>query len=94
LAACSREDNDPSVARACEAPGLPPLDDHADIYAFSADGQTLLRSRPVALLLSDGSVFVGYSDVNGHIRIHRAPSGDLRLEDPGLIPLEPPLSRF
>jgi HEAT repeat protein len=95
LAACARRESEPRIVEACEIPRMPPLDDLVDVYAFSADGRTLLSHRPVALLLADGSVFVGLADANGHVRIHGAPRGELLLEDPGLIPLEPPLvNRF
>jgi hypothetical protein len=77
------------VSAACAAPELPPLDDEADIYAWSADGHSLLRDRLVALRLADGSVMLGRTDENGHLRVPRAPRGRLVLDDPAATPLEP-----
>jgi len=80
------------VSATCASPELPPLDDEADIYAWSADGRTLLRDRLVALRLADGSVMLGRTDDNGHVRLTRAPKGRLVLDDPAATPLEPAAS--
>jgi len=60
------------------------LDSEIDLYAFAADGQKVLKNKLIALRLADGTVYIGYTDVNGHIRIRNAPRGGFQLEDPGL----------
>ncbi|MEM9192492.1 MAG: HEAT repeat domain-containing protein [Myxococcota bacterium] len=89
LAECAERDLSPEVARICREPAPPPRDDVADVYAYSADGRTLLADRWVALRFADGSVWVAKTDVNGHLRLQRAPRGPLILDDPSSIPLEP-----
>jgi HEAT repeat protein len=89
LDACMDRALSDEVSATCASPGLPALDDEADIYAWSADGRTLLRDRLVALRLSDGSVMLGRTDDNGHVRLGRAPAGRLVLDDPAATPLEP-----
>ena len=81
------------VSAACAAPDLVPLDSEADIYAWSADGQTLLADRLVALRLSDGSVLLARTDDNGHLRLAQAPAGRLVLDEPAATPLEPAVTR-
>lgn len=89
LGKCARSDPEPAVARACRRGAWPALDARVDVYAYETDGESLLRFKLVALRLSDGSVFVGYTDLNGHLRIGNAPAGGFELEYPGLTPLEP-----
>ena len=61
----------------------------ADVYASLDDGVSLMRNRLVAVRMADGTVFLGYTDMNGHVRIGHAPEGAMRLENPALQPLEP-----
>ena len=89
LGNCARRDPEPAVARVCRHGAPPALDSKVDVYAYQTDGETLLRFKLVALRLSDGSVFVGYTDLNGHLRLRNAPAGGFELEYPGLTPLEP-----
>ena len=77
------------MQRACGEPVPPALDSQVDLYAYGTDGETLLRFKLVALRLADGTVFVGYTDINGHLRIANAPRGAVELLDPGSLPLEP-----
>ena len=82
-------ESDPEAGPVCEDPQMPPLDDVADIYAYSADGRRIRSDDLVALRLADGSVWVGRTDVLGHVRIENAPRGRLLLDDPVSTPLEP-----
>ncbi len=91
LDACMDRALSDEVSATCAAPELRPLDAEADIYAWSADGTRLLRDRLVALRLSDGSVMLGRTDDNGHVRLSRVPAGRLVLDDPAATPLEPAL---
>ena len=89
LRKCADSDPEPAVARACRQRAWPPLDAGVDVYTYKTDGESLLRFKLVALRLSDQSVLVGYTDLNGHLRIGNAPAGGFKLEYPGLTPLEP-----
>ena len=82
-------ESDPETGPVCEDPAMPPLDDVADVYAYSADGRRIRSDDLLALRLSDGSVWVGRTDVLGHVRIEGAPRGPLLLDDPVSTPLEP-----
>jgi HEAT repeat protein len=84
---CSRSEPDPFVAQACQTPELPALDSEIDRYAHTADGRKILKNKLVGLQLADGTVYIGYTDINGHVRIRNAPRGDFQLVDPGLIPI-------
>lgn len=84
LIECSNSDPNPFVVQACRNPELPPLDSEIDIYAYTADGRRILKNRLIAVRLADGTVYIGYTDVNGHVRIRNAPRGDFQLDDPGL----------
>jgi HEAT repeat protein len=89
LARCSATDVEPAVRALCTVPAaVAAVREPADVYAYAPDGTTLLRNRLVALRLADGAVFLGYTDLNGHVRLPRAPRGELRLEQPELMPLE------
>ena len=81
---CAATDVEPSVRAVCVAPEPAAAREPADIYAYAQDGTTLLRNRLVAVRLADGAVFLGYSDLNGHLRLASAPRGKLRLEQPEL----------
>jgi HEAT repeat protein len=89
LERCAAFDPESSVREVCAAPELPTGTEPTDVYAYAPDGVALLRDRLVALRLADGTVYLGYSDRNGHVRLERAPRGPLRLEDAALTPLEP-----
>ncbi|MCB9593617.1 MAG: HEAT repeat domain-containing protein [Sandaracinaceae bacterium] len=89
LLACAEEPLSPEVARVCARPTLPPLDSRADVFAYGPDQRSLLASRLVALRLADGSVFISYTDDNGHLRLEDVPTGRVTLEDPSATPLEP-----
>jgi len=89
LAACAEEPLAPSVAEVCGRPTFPPLESEADVFAYGPDQRSLLASRLVALRLADGTVWVTYSDDNGHLRLRSVPDGPLLLEDPAATPLEP-----
>ncbi|MFK7988768.1 MAG: HEAT repeat domain-containing protein [Sandaracinaceae bacterium] len=89
LDACAADALASGIASTCASPTLPPLEDHADVYAFDASGDAALAARLVALRLADGSVWITHTDVNGHLRLHNAPRGALSLEDPAATPLEP-----
>jgi hypothetical protein len=67
----------------------PPTREPTDVYAYAADGVTLLRGRLTALRLTDGTAYLGYADANGHLRLPSAPKGPIRLEDPTQAPLDP-----
>ena len=56
---------------------------------YASDGVTLLRGGLFALRLADGAVLLGYADANGQVRVPAAPRGELRLEDPSQLRLEP-----
>jgi HEAT repeat protein len=88
LERCATLDVESSVREVCADPQLPAEGEPADVYAYAADGVTVLRDRLVALRLADGTVFLGHTDQNGHVRLARAPRGPIRLEEPGLTPLE------
>jgi hypothetical protein len=88
LERCATLDVESSVREACAAPGLPAEAEPTDVYAYATDGVSLLRDRLVALRLADGTVFLGHTDQNGHVRLAHAPRGPIRLEEPGLTPLE------
>jgi HEAT repeat protein len=89
LAACAGEPLTPELGEVCARPTLAALDASADVYAYAPDGEQLWGNRLIALRLADGSVWVTYSDANGHLRLSNAPRGDLALEDPSATPLEP-----
>ncbi|MBX3272577.1 MAG: hypothetical protein KF729_20120, partial [Sandaracinaceae bacterium] len=89
LAACADEPLAPDVAAICARPALPPLELGADVYAYGPDASRVLATRLVALRLGDGSVFVTFTDANGHLRLAGVPRGRLILEDPSATPLEP-----
>jgi hypothetical protein len=89
LERCRDTDVEGSVREACEAPGTTPVAREAtDLYAYAADGTTLLRGGLLAVRLADGSAYLGFADANGHLRLPSAPKGPIRLEDPGQAPLE------
>ena len=91
LSRCSQRDPDPQVARACRAPkrSSPPASTaQVAMFAYDRNGSELLRDQLVALRFEDGSVFLGYTDANGRLRLPRAPEGEIVLEDPGALPLE------
>ncbi|MGE0786131.1 MAG: HEAT repeat domain-containing protein [Sandaracinaceae bacterium] len=89
LAACADEPLLPEVAAACARPGPVERGAIADVFAYETDGTSLLTDRTIALRLADGSVLVGLTDANGHVRLADAPQGPLSLEDPSATPLEP-----
>lgn len=96
LLQCVERNLDPSVTAFCEADGAsggrnkPQLPDRrADLYVYGPDGKTLLRDRLVAVRFSDGSVWVAFTDVNGHLYLPGAPSGRMWVEDPAQTPIEP-----
>ncbi|MEZ4336454.1 MAG: HEAT repeat domain-containing protein [Sandaracinaceae bacterium] len=89
LTSCSDEPLTPDVAAVCARPALPPLDSSVDVFAYGSDEETLLSSRLTALRLGDGSVWVTFTDANGHLRLRDVPAGRLLLEDPSATPLEP-----
>lgn len=88
LLACYTSDPEPLVAAACLLPQLARDNQTIDLTAYAADPQTPLSFRMVALRQADGSVFIGYTDLNGHLPVRSAPQGALLLEDPIAIPLE------
>jgi HEAT repeat protein len=92
LVACAEDDVEARVRELCESPLPTPTArrEPADLYPHAADGTTLLRNRLVAVRFSSGAVMVTRSDANGHVRLKSAPSGEVRLDDPGLLPLESP----
>jgi HEAT repeat protein len=89
LLACYLRDPEPLVASACLLPQLPRDNQTLDVTAYAADRRTLLSFYTVALRQADSSVFIGYTDLNGHLPIRSAPQGTLLLEDPAVMPLEP-----
>jgi HEAT repeat protein len=89
LATCAADPLTADVAATCARPELPPLGATADVIAYGPDGTRLWSRRWVALRLADGSVLVTQTDANGQLRLHDAPRGELRLEDPSATPLEP-----
>jgi len=89
LLRCRREELAPDVARACQDPSLPPLGKTADVYAYAADGTTLLRGALVALRLADGSALLAHTSANGQLRHGDAPRGGIALDDPLRMPLDP-----
>lgn len=89
LAACAAEPLTPELGAICARPTLSPLEASADVYAYAPDGMQLWTHRLIALRLSDGTVWLTYSDANGHVRLANAPRGELALEDPAATPLEP-----
>ena len=83
-------DSDPHVASSCRAEPLPaPTMQRLSVDALAADGQTPLDERLIALRLANASVFVGYTDSNGHVALTAAPSGDVTLENPADAAPEP-----
>jgi hypothetical protein len=90
LAECTA-DPDPMLAASCQlpAPTPPPSAQRLDLEAYANDAQTPLAERLVALRLPDASVFVGYTDPNGHLTLPAAASGALLLEDAADAALEP-----
>lgn len=88
LARCAADRLSPRVAEACRSPEVPTASATADVYAYGDDGRSLLRNRLVALRLADGMVWVGYTDVNGHLRLTDIADGPFSLEDPSATPLE------
>ncbi len=90
LEACAATDLEPSVRAACAEPPRSARREPTEVYAYGGGGVRLLRETLVALRLADATVFLGYTDANAHLRLPAAPQGELRLEDPGLVPLEPP----
>ncbi len=89
LGACAADPLSPDVAAACGHPELPALDATAHVYAYSPDGARVWAHRLVALRLADGTVWITRTDATGQLRLHDAPRGELRLEDPAATPLEP-----
>ncbi len=89
LVRCADEAISAEVRHTCEDARLPPLDDEADVYAWSTDGRELLRDHLVALRLADRSVWIARTDANGHLRLRHAPRGRLVLDDPATVNLEP-----
>ncbi|MEM9070160.1 MAG: HEAT repeat domain-containing protein [Myxococcota bacterium] len=89
FARCVNEDLAPEVARACSLAELPAMDQDADVYAYAADGTTLLRSRLIAIRFEDGSALLVETDPNAHVRWERAPEGRILLDDPLRTPLQP-----
>ncbi len=92
LRACAARDVDPQVAEACAAPDMPALDARIVHVVTDSEGRAPLRKRLLALVLGDASVFVGHTDDNGTLRIALAPGPQVVVTDPGLLPLEAPLS--
>jgi hypothetical protein len=88
LLTCYVSDPEPLVAAACLLPQLPRDNQTINVTAYAADRQTPLRFRAVALRQADGSVFLGYTDLNGQLPVRSAPQGALLLEDPFVMPLE------
>ncbi len=92
LSACAARDPDASVRLACHADeATTEQREPRDIafYAYAPDGVTPLRDTLVALRLRNGSVFVGATDANAHLRLLSTAGDALVLEDPGLAALEP-----
>ena len=89
LAECAQRDLEPQVAQVCRNPQTPPGEQQVSVYAYAADNETLLRRRLVGLRLSNGAVFVGFTDENAQVRLPQASTGPLLLEDPGQLPLDP-----
>jgi HEAT repeat protein len=89
LARCAAADPSADVARACATPGLPPLDEVADVVAYAPRGGAVRARALLALRLGDGTVLVARTDAAGRLRLPRAPRGALVLEDPLDTPLEP-----
>jgi len=79
----------PSVARACADPTLGPLTDTVDLLAVAIDGSTPLPDTDVALILADGSVALLRTDANAHVFLASVPPGEVTLEAPQNLPLEP-----
>ncbi|MBN1652986.1 MAG: HEAT repeat domain-containing protein [Deltaproteobacteria bacterium] len=77
---CSQSEPDPVLAQACRFPRLPELDGEIEITAYSLDRVRILRNKLVAVRLADATVYIGYTDANGHLRIRNAPRGDFQLE--------------
>jgi len=89
LRRCQQRDLDADVARVCGSTVAPPPEvEPLDLYAYAADGRTLLRDRLVAVRFIDGSVLLGHTDGNGHITAPAVPAGRVVLEDPSQLPLE------
>jgi HEAT repeat protein len=83
LQSCAN-DREPRVAEACRATAASAPTERArlELSAFALDGQTPLRDQLVALRLSDASVFIGYTDMNGEVALPSAPRGPAVLQDP------------
>ncbi|MEZ4325653.1 MAG: HEAT repeat domain-containing protein [Polyangiales bacterium] len=58
-------------------------------FAFAGDERTLLVNRWVVLRFADGTAFAAFTDLNGYLTLNAAPPGDVRLELPESVPLEP-----
>ncbi|HMI90937.1 MAG TPA: hypothetical protein VK509_06210, partial [Polyangiales bacterium] len=91
LERCASTDIEASVRAACESVSAIGKDafEPVESYLYASDGVSLLRDGLFALRLADGAVLLGYSDANGHVRVPAAPHGELRLEDPSQVRLEP-----
>jgi HEAT repeat protein len=90
LERCAQSDLESDVRAACAGVTTPKAHAATDIYAHGPDGVSLKRDALVALRLPNGAVFLGYTDHNAHVRLIAAPNGDVKLEAPGLVALEPP----
>jgi cellulose synthase operon protein C len=91
LERCASTDIEESVRAACEDPGPIGKDAFTPIesYLYASDGVSLLRDGLFALRFADGAVLLGYADPNGHVRVPAAAHGEVRLEDPSQVQLEP-----
>lgn len=92
LKECAERDAEPRVAEACAAPDMPALQSSIHDVVLEPDGRDRLRHRLLAVELADGSVFVGHTDHNGHLRVLTTPAAagaDAFVTDAGLLPLEP-----
>jgi len=92
LQECAERDAEPRVAEACAAPDMPALQASIHEVVLDPDGRDRLRHRLLAVELADGSVFVGHTDHNGHLRVLTTPGAGAFVTDAGLLPLEPAAS--
>lgn len=92
LQECAERDAEPRVAEACAAPDMPALQASIHDVVLDPDGRDRLRHRLLAVELADGSVFVGHTDHNGHLRVLTTPGAGAFVTDAGLLPLEPAAS--
>jgi len=90
LERCAQRDIEPSVRAICAEPRSPELREPALVYAYDRDAETLLAGKLLALRMADGTAFIGYSDLNGVMRLPQAAKGPIVLDAPGQLPLEAP----